>query len=121
MLLFRNKSLPNNKELRNSLKSFWGIGFWKSSIICARLGISYPSFSPNLNLYYYQLIIYTMKHKVISKSRGVKLILDRIRILKDLKTYRGLCHIQHLPVHGQRTRTNAQTRKRQRMKNRKRK
>jgi ribosomal protein S13 len=57
-----------------------------------------------------------MRHKVISKSRGVKLILKQIKMLKNLKTYRGLCHTQNLPVRGQRTRTNAATRKKQRWK-----
>jgi small subunit ribosomal protein S13 len=37
-----------------------------------------------------------------------------IKRLKDLKTYRGVRHRRGLPVHGQRTKTNAMTRKKRR-------
>ncbi|MBI5299937.1 MAG: 30S ribosomal protein S13 [Deltaproteobacteria bacterium] len=38
-------------------------------------------------------------------------IAGNIKRLKDLGTYKGLRHIRNLPVHGQRTHTNARTRK----------
>jgi small subunit ribosomal protein S13 len=34
-----------------------------------------------------------------------------IKRLKDIKTYRGLRHLRNLPVHGQRTKTNARTKR----------
>ncbi|HEX3121789.1 MAG TPA: 30S ribosomal protein S13, partial [Rhodanobacteraceae bacterium] len=38
-------------------------------------------------------------------------VMQNIQRLKDIKCYRGVRHIKGLPVRGQRTRTNARTRK----------
>jgi small subunit ribosomal protein S13 len=40
-----------------------------------------------------------------------KMVRDNIETLKRIQSYRGLRHVMGLPVHGQRTRTNARTRK----------
>jgi small subunit ribosomal protein S13 len=40
-----------------------------------------------------------------------RIVQSNIARLKDIRCYRGLRHRQHLPVRGQRTRTNARTRK----------
>jgi small subunit ribosomal protein S13 len=40
-----------------------------------------------------------------------RLVTNNIKRLKDINAYRGLRHKSGLPVHGQRTRTNARTRK----------
>lgn len=42
------------------------------------------------------------------KKSGIR---QNINILRDIKCYKGIRHIQGLPVRGQRTRTNARTRK----------
>lgn len=49
------------------------------------------------------------KYKVEGDLR--REISSNIKRLKDLGTYRGIRHIRNLPVHGQRTHTNARTRK----------
>ncbi len=38
-----------------------------------------------------------------------QIIKQNISLLKDMKVYRGMRHIRHLPVRGQRTRTNSRT------------
>ncbi len=38
-----------------------------------------------------------------------QIIKQNINLLKDMKVYRGMRHIRHLPVRGQRTRTNSRT------------
>jgi len=44
-----------------------------------------------------------------------KMVRDNIQRLKQIKAYRGLRHIARLPVHGQRTRVNARTKRGKRM------
>jgi small subunit ribosomal protein S13 len=44
-----------------------------------------------------------------------KIVRDNIQRLKQIKAYRGLRHIARLPVHGQRTRVNARTKRGRRM------
>ena|SRR3990167_1280995 len=53
--------------------------------------------------------ILEQKYKVEGDLR--REISANIKRLKDLGTYRGIRHIRNLPVHGQRTHTNARTRK----------
>ncbi len=53
--------------------------------------------------------ILEQKYKVEGDLR--REISGNIKRLKDLGAYRGLRHIRNLPVHGQRTHTNARTRK----------
>ena len=53
--------------------------------------------------------ILEQKYKVEGDVR--REISANIKRLKDLGTYRGIRHIRNLPVHGQRTHTNARTRK----------
>lgn len=53
-----------------------------------------------------------LKSSVMSKSKLRRIIYNNVRILSDARTYVGLRHRQKLPVHGQRTRTNANTRRR---------
>ena len=48
-------------------------------------------------------------HQVEGQLR--RIIQSNVTRLKDIKCYRGLRHRAHLPVRGQRTRTNARTRK----------
>jgi len=40
-----------------------------------------------------------------------RIVSGNIKRLKDIKSYRGIRHSQNLPVHGQRTKTNARTRR----------
>ena len=40
-----------------------------------------------------------------------RVVTGNIKRLKDIKAYRGLRHLANLPSHGQRTRTNARTRR----------
>ncbi|MEK7213129.1 MAG: 30S ribosomal protein S13 [Patescibacteria group bacterium] len=36
-------------------------------------------------------------------------VMSNVKRLKDIKCYRGIRHMKHLPVHGQRTKTNSRT------------
>lgn len=68
----------------------------------------------NLNFYKFSLISFLLKYLVLSESRIQRLLNSKIRELISLQTYRGLRHRDFLPVRGQRTRSNANVRKRQR-------
>lgn len=55
MFLYRQVDLPVS-ELRNSLCKIYGLGFYKSNLISAKLGISNPFFLSNMNLYNFYLL-----------------------------------------------------------------
>lgn len=114
MFSFRNFELPLNKELRCSLQSIRGIGIRKSNLILSKFGFAYPFFIGNLNLYKFLLINFLLKYLVLSEVRVKRVLNLRIRELVSIQSYRGLRHRDFLPVRGQRTRTNASTRKQDR-------
>jgi small subunit ribosomal protein S13 len=112
MFSFRNEDLPLNKEVRNSLQVIWGVGWRKSIIIAARVGLAYPHFMKNLSFYLFCLMVYLLKHLVVSYSRCSRVISLNIKTLVEIKCWKGFRHSLSLPVHGQRSKTNARTSKR---------
>jgi small subunit ribosomal protein S13 len=75
----------------------------------SRLGISSLIFVDNLNLYYKDLLFFYLENFVMSIACINRYKDLRIKKLIDLNTYKGIRHELFLPVHGQRTRTNANT------------
>lgn len=116
MYKFRVTNLYLNKELSVALKSIYGLGWHKTNYILALLGISYPFFLDNLNNYYKDILFFYLEMFVMSIARIDRYIGLRIKRLKDLVTYKGIRHSLNLPVHGQRTRTNASTQRSKRRK-----
>ncbi len=103
--------LPRNKRAEIGLTYIYGIGRTLSNEILGEAGID-----PNTRI----------KDLTESEIAGLRATIDRgyrvegdlrrevqmnIRRLKDIRCYRGIRHMRNLPVHGQRTRTNARTRR----------
>jgi len=104
-------NLPSSKRIVVALTYIHGIGPTSAEDICASAGVSVDA------------RVSTLSEEVVSKLRSI--IADgyvvegdlrkknsmSIKSLIDIKSYRGLRHILKLPVRGQRTHTNARTRK----------
>lgn len=115
MYSFRDYDLPLNRELRSSLQSIKGVGWHKANLVAAKFGFGYPFFLSNLNFYQFNLVSYMLTFLVRSEVKAERFISSNIRALIEMQSYRGLRHRDFLPVRGQRTRTNAGVRKRQRL------
>lgn len=103
-------NLPNHKDLEIALTSIYGIGRAQAQKICDQAGVSRG-----------------LKVKDLSEGEAEQLrsavgdirvegdlrreVSMNIKRLMDLGCYRGLRHRRGLPVRGQRTSTNARTRK----------
>jgi small subunit ribosomal protein S13 len=103
--------LPGNKEISIALTSIYGIGRVRASKVVADAGIDPKTKTQNLD----GDQINTLR-KVIESSFVIEGDLRRdvqlnIKRLVDLGAYRGLRHRRGLPARGQRTKTNARTRK----------
>ncbi len=103
--------LPKNKRMEIALTYIYGIGRATAKTILAESGLD-PSMSSD------QLteVDVAKIREVLDRSYKVEGDLRReismnIKRLMDLGCYRGLRHRRGLPVHGQRTHTNARTRK----------
>lgn len=103
--------LPRNKRGVISLTYIYGIGKSSASEILAKAGISEDTKAEDWtdeNIREIARII-TTDYKVEGELRSE--VQMNIKRLMDIGCYRGLRHRKGLPVRGQRTRTNARTRK----------
>ena len=103
--------LPKAKRIEIALTYIFGIGRSISRKILAEAQIDFDTKSDNLTESEIARIreIIDTKHKVEGDLR--REVSMNIKRLMDLGSYRGLRHRRGLPVHGQRTHTNARTRK----------
>lgn len=104
-------NIPAGKPLHISLRYIYGIGPTNSLEICERVGIA-----PEKRVNQLTDAEILRVREDIDKHYKVEGDLRRevqmnIKRLMDLGCYRGLRHRKGLPVHGQRTHTNARTRK----------
>ena len=112
VFIYKQYTLNDNRELRLSLQSIYGIGWYKSSMVGIKMGLSFPFLFKNLNSYNMQLLSYIMDYYTWLEIRIKHYIFQNIKKLVELNAYKGLRHKDSLPVRGQRTRTNASTKKR---------
>ena len=103
-------NIPDNKHAVISLTYVYGIGRSKAKQICAASGIAESVKFSDLNEDQVNAVrTEVAKHTVegdLKRERDLN-----IKRLMDLGCYRGLCHRHKLPVRGQRSKTNARTRK----------
>ena len=104
-------NIPTNKRVEIALTYIHGIGHTKAKEICAKVGI--PS-ERRVNELTESEVIHI--REAIDADYTVEGDLRRmvgmnIKRLQDLSAYRGIRHRRGLPVRGQRTHTNARTRK----------
>jgi small subunit ribosomal protein S13 len=109
MFLYKQLNLKLNTDIRNSLKVVYGIGKFKSYIICTKLGFGYPYSINNLNLYNFGLLIAILDCYSWLEVRIKRFISQNIQQLININCYRGFRHKDKLPCYGQRTRTNAKS------------
>ncbi|MCF8024043.1 MAG: 30S ribosomal protein S13 [Desulfobacteraceae bacterium] len=103
--------LPKSKRIVIGLTYIFGIGFSSSREILTRLGIDENIMTDDLTEGDINQIrrVIDNDYKVEGELRTETSM--NIKRLMDLGCYRGLRHRRSLPVHGQRTSTNARTRK----------
>ena len=103
--------VPENKRVEVALTYIYGMGPTSAKKTLAECGIS-----PDLRAR-------DLTSEDLTKLRGVieanymvegelrKTVTNNIKRLREIKSYRGMRHLKGLPVRGQRTKTNARTRK----------
>jgi len=103
--------LPRNKRMEIALTYIYGIGRRSSGALLDKAGVSRDKRSDDLDEQEVRRIrdVIEAEHKVEGDLR--REVTMAIKRLMDLGCYRGLRHRRGLPVRGQRTHTNARTRK----------
>lgn len=102
-------SLPDAKRIEVALTSIYGIGRSLSRRILAELNIDLNTRTKDLAAPEEQALRTYIEKNLKVEGELKRNVLLNIKHLKDVGTYRGARHAKHLPVRGQRTKTNSRT------------
>lgn len=104
--------LPNDKRIEIALTYIYGIGTTSASSIIKSAGLNPDTRVKDLTEDEVAKIRETIERENITVEGDLKRqVAGDIKRLTDINCYRGRRHRLGLPVHGQRTKTNARTRK----------
>ena len=103
-------NIPTNKHIVIGLQSIFGIGETRSKLICKTLKLEQSTKVSALTEDQLEAIRVAVSQFEVEGDlrRDVAMNIKRLR---DLGCYRGIRHRKGLPLRGQRTKTNARTRK----------
>ena len=104
-------NIPENKQIQYSLPYLNGIGLSLAKKIVKQANVNPETLVANLKEEEIERI-----REIVDKNYRVEGALkmeisQNIKRLKEIGTYRGLRHLKNLPVRGQRTKTNARTKR----------
>ena len=104
-------NLPSNKRVEYSLTYLFGIGLKASQDILQKLKINLDTRVKDLTDDEVAAIQKEVSNNYVTEGELRKEISLNIKRLQEIGSYRGTRHKRGLPVRGQRTKTNARTRK----------
>ena len=103
---------PNRKKIEYSLRYVYGIGPTRAKKILVETGIDPNRRTQDLDEQELSLITnYIIDKKIMVEGDLRRAVTNNLKRLQSIRCYRGLRHQRGLPVRGQRTITNARTRK----------
>ena len=103
--------IPRNKAMKVALRSIYGVGPKVAAEVLAKSGVNPEKSSNDLTEEEVQQIRKYLEEGYLVEGDLRREIGLNIKRLKDMACYRGVRHKKSLPVRGQRTHTNARTRK----------
>ena len=103
--------IPGDKRTEVSLRYIYGVGPTLALEICRKTGIDPNLRAKDLTESQLSQIATTIGADYVVEGQLRRQVQQHIARLRDIGSYRGLRHRRGLPVRGQRTRTNARTRK----------
>lgn len=103
--------IPDNKPIRISLTYIYGIGPKFAMDICEQLGLDPQARAHTLNEDQLAAIANLLENDYVIEGALRRQVAQNITRLRDIRAYRGDRHRRGLPCRGQRTKTNARTRK----------
>ena len=103
--------VPAEKQIWVALTYVYGIGRVTALRILDELGIDPRQKSKALSDEELSRVTSLIEKKFVVEGQLRRQIAQNISRLKEIKCYRGTRHIKNLPARGQRTRSNARTRK----------
>jgi small subunit ribosomal protein S13 len=104
--------IPDNKKIVYALRYIQGVGLTRAQIIVSKAGLDPDMRSNELNEEHVNRITSVINGEGWKIEGDLRReFMANLKRLQAIKNYRGVRHYQRLPVRGQRTSTNARTRK----------
>ncbi len=103
--------IPGRKRVEISLRYIYGIGPSKALEIVERAKIPLGTKADDLTDEHISAITTMLQNDYLVEGDLRRSVMQDIRRLSSISSYRGIRHRRGLPVRGQRTKTNARTRK----------
>ena len=103
--------IPGNKRIEFSLRYIYGVGPAKALEIIGKLNIPREIKAKDLSGEQIAAINSLLQNEMMVEGDLRRVVAADIRRLQQINCYRGIRHRRNLPCHGQRTKTNARTRK----------
>lgn len=104
-------TIPNEKQIETALTYVYGIGLKTSQTILDNAKVERTTRVKDLTDAEISRIQEVINTDYTVEGELQRIVTGNIKRLKDINAYRGLRHKANLPAHGQRTRTNARTRR----------
>ncbi len=104
-------TIPNEKQVQIGLQYIYGIGKKHAADILAKAKIDPTVRVKNLTDSEVGKISEVIGNDYVVEGELQRIVTGNIKRLKDINAYRGLRHKANLPSRGQRTKTNARTRR----------
>lgn len=103
--------IPGNKPTHISLRYIYGVGPTIALELCRKAGVNPQMRAKDLREDELARLAVLLDKDYVVEGQLRRQVAQNIQRLKDIGCYRGIRHRRGLPVRGQRTRTNARTRK----------
>lgn len=103
--------IPNEKPTFVSLQYLQGVGEQRALEVCRRLGLNRQRKARELSDDDIQRLNSMLDNEYVVEGQLRRQTQENLARLRNIHCYRGMRHRKNLPVRGQRTRTNARTRK----------
>jgi small subunit ribosomal protein S13 len=102
-------NIPDEKRLEASLLYIYGVGPTVAKRLLKETGLNASTRTKDLSTDEINKMRMWIEKNCIIEGELRQAIRKNIQRLKELQTYRGTRHMRHLPVRGQRTKTNSRT------------
>jgi small subunit ribosomal protein S13 len=103
--------IPNEKRIDISLRYIYGIGATSANRICASTGIAPETKTRELTDAELSRVRELLEKEFVVEGDLRRETRQNVQRLIEINCYRGIRHRRGLPVHGQRTKTNARTKR----------
>jgi small subunit ribosomal protein S13 len=114
MVRIAGVDLPDQKQIQIALTYIYGIGYTRALEILKSADVEPTKRTKTLTDQEVSRVRDSIENNYVTEGDLRRLVSLNIKRLIEINCYRGRRHIQGLPVRGQRTKTNSQTRKRER-------